>query len=168
MNKILSFFLLGMHSITVSAKIHPEEIVEMFEQYPEMFNILAQMSYHYGAEKKQETDSEEEILSKFLKNMNPDAIPGVSLTDFEERSNPENFVVAFVSPYCTHCRELIKNLIQLKKENFFEDHTKVQIVCAPTNLAAYCATKALIAAHKIKKTKGLKKYWELLTHDLTL
>ncbi|ETZ04882.1 thioredoxin domain-containing protein [Holospora undulata] len=157
MKKIFFCFLFGMCAVKGFAKVSPEEIVEMFEQNPEMFNVLAQMSYHYGAGKNQGVDSEEEILKKSLQNIELDSIPSIPLTETENTSKVENSVIAFVSPYCPHCRSLIKNLIQLEKEKFFGNHTDVRIVYAPTNSASHCAIKALMAAHKIKKNDGLEK-----------
>ena len=162
MKKILLLFLFAMTTVKVFAKIHPEEIVEMFEQNPEMFNVLAQMSYHYMAERNNSMDSRENVLKKSLQDIALDSIPGIELTGFQKNSTPENTVVAFVSPYCPHCRTLIKNLIQLEKEKFFGNRTAVHLVYAPTNSASHCATKALIAAHKVRKNEGILKALDII------
>ncbi|WP_207760830.1 DsbA family protein [Holospora curviuscula] len=162
MNKLLFFFLFATTTSEILAKIYPEEIVEMFEQNPEMFNILAQMSYHYMADRENASDSKENLLKKSLETITLDSIPGIELTNFEKDSMPKNSIVAFVSPYCPHCRTLIKNLIQLEKEKFFGNHTTVHVVYAPTNSASHCATKALLAAHKMKKNDGLLKALDII------
>ena len=162
MKKTLLLFLFITNTFKVFATIHPEEIVEMFEQNPEMFNVLAQMSYHYMAERNNSIDSKENILKKSLQDVTLDTIPGIELTSVHKESTPENAVVAFVSPYCPHCRSLIKNLIQLEKEKFFGNRTAVHLVYAPTNSASHCATKALIAAHRVRKNEGILKALDVI------
>lgn len=155
---ILSAFLYSNSSF---AKIHPEEIVETFHKNPELFNVLAQMSYNYMAQKHTSEDSEEENLRKELSRMAAHAIPGTLITQ-KRHPETEKSVVAFVSPYCPHCRVLVKNLIQLEKEGFFRDHIAVSLSYAPTNLASECATKAILAAHKLGGNEALAKSMDIL------
>jgi hypothetical protein len=155
---VLFVFLYSNHSF---AKIYPEEIVETFQKNPELFNVLAQMSYNYIAQKNASEAPEEELLRKELSKMAAHRIPGTLITQ-KRHPETEKSVVAFVSPYCPHCRVLVKNLIQLEKEGFFRDHTAVSLSYAPNNLASECATKAIMAAHKLGGNQALAKSMDIL------
>lgn len=162
MKSSLLSFLLGIVTSTCAlGKLHPEEVVETFQQNPELFDVLAQISYNYMSQKNQSNQSEEEVLRQALQKKTLDQIPSIPITH-KAPSDTEKAVVAFITPYCPHCRILVKNLIQLEKEGFFGNHTAVSLAYAPTNSAAQCATKAIMVAHKLGKNDGIEKALDII------
>ena len=158
---VLCILLSFLYSNNSFSKIQPEEIVETFHKNPELFNVLAQMSYHYMAQKNASEDDEESMLRSALAKISPTTIPGTVITQ-KKHPEAEKSIIAFVSPYCPHCRVLAKNLIQLEKEGFFPSHVAVSVSYAPTNLASECATKAMVAAHKLGGNEAVAKAIDLL------